>query len=161
MSTRRRLPAKARTGAQLGRLGDFIGFRLRRLQNHLARDFATAARKLKPRSGLMSALAIIEANPGISQRAMAAKIGLDKSPAVILVDELESRGLAVRRPSETDRRRHALHITPAGARWLDSSCAILEKTEAAVLGQLSPRELKVLHGLLDRMYTACSEEASP
>lgn len=160
MSTRRRT-AKAPPDARLGRLGDFVGFRLRRLQNHLARDFAAGARKLKPRSGLFSALAIIEANPGISQRAMAAKIGLDKSPAVLLVDELEARGLAERRPAETDRRRHALHITAAGTRWLDSGCTILRKTEATVLGQLSPRELAVLHRLLDRMYNACTGEPAP
>ena len=108
---------------------------------------------------MFSALAVIEANAGISQRDMAAEIGLDKSPAVVLVDELESRGFAVRRPSETDRRRHALHITPAGARWLDGTCRILHKTEATVLQQLSPRELAQLHRLLDRMYKAAAETA--
>lgn len=161
MTTRKNSRQKTRPGMQLGRLGDFIGFRLRRLQNHLSRDFAAAARKQKPRSGLFSALSLIEANPGISQREMAAEIGLDKSPTVLLVDELEARGLAVRRPAETDRRRHALHITPAGAEWLDRSCSILDKTEATVLQSLSPRELQTLHRLLDRMYRACNEATGP
>lgn len=161
MSTPKNPRRKTRPGMRLGRLGDFVGFRLRRLQNHLSRDFAAAAKRQKPRSGLFSALALIEANPGISQREMAAEIGLDKSPTVHLVDELESRGLAVRRPAETDRRRHALHITPAGSEWLDRSCRILHKTEATVLQQLSPRELQMLHRLLDRMYKACNGDASP
>lgn len=150
---------RTRPGTHLGRLGDFIGFRLRRLQNRLSRDFAAEAKRLKPRAGLFSALAIIEANPGISQREMAAEIGLDKSPAVLLVDELESRGLAVRRPSESDRRRHALHITPAGTRWLDHSCSILRRTESTVMQQLSDRERQLMHRLLDRLYNACKEEA--
>jgi DNA-binding MarR family transcriptional regulator len=161
MSTRKNSRRKTRPGMRLGRLGEFIGFRLRRLQNHLSRDFAAAAKKQRPRAGLLSALSLIEANPGISQREMAAEIGLDKSPTVLLVDELETRGLAVRRPAETDRRRHALYITPAGAAWLDRSCSILHKTEATVLQSLSPRELQTLHRLLDRMYQACNEDTAP
>lgn len=153
----RRSPAPA---TKLGRLGDFIGFRLRRLQNQLSRDFAVAAKRQQPRSGLFSALAVIEANPGISQRDMAAEIGLDKSPAVLLVDDMEARGFAVRQPSEADRRRHALHITPAGVRWLDRSCRILRKTEATASRQLSARELLQLQRLLDRMYRACNPERS-
>jgi DNA-binding MarR family transcriptional regulator len=158
MKTRIKTARPVTPETQLGRLGDFIGFRLRRLQNHLSRDFAAAARRQKPRAGLFSALALIEANPGISQRAMSAEIGLDKSPTVLLVDELEARGLAERRPAETDRRRHALHITAAGSRWLDRSCLIMQKTESKVVKQLSTRDLQQLHRLLDRMYTACTAE---
>jgi DNA-binding MarR family transcriptional regulator len=161
MNTRRNTRRSTTVGTRLGRLGSFTGFRLRRLQNQLARDFSIAAKRQQPRSGLFSALALIEANPGLSQREMATEIGLDKSPTVLIVDELESRGLAVRRPAESDRRRHALHITPAGVRWLDQTCLIMQKTESAALQALSPRELRQLHRLLDRMYAACNAEVTP
>jgi DNA-binding MarR family transcriptional regulator len=138
----------------LGRLGDFVGFRLRRVQNHLSRHFAAATAAEGLRSGLFSSLAIIEANPGISQIAVSREVGQDKSVAVAIVDELESFGWAERRPSTTDRRRHALYVTPAGKAKLDQLFAHVDETESEVLHQLSPGEKQLLSELLDRMYEA-------
>jgi DNA-binding MarR family transcriptional regulator len=151
---------KAAQGLALGRLGDFIGFRLRRLQNQLARNFANATADRNLRSGLFSSLAIIAANPGISQNELANEVGLDKSVTVLIVDDLESRGLAVRKRSESDRRRHSLFVTAAGEVYLDEMFGLLEQTEESVLKQLSPRELQQLRRLLDRMYEACSPPAT-
>lgn len=144
----------------LGRLGDFVGFRLRRVQNQLSRDFAaeTAAQGL--RSGLFSSLAIISANPGVSQSELSREVGLDKSVTVTIVDELEKFGWAERRRSPHDRRRHALYTTPEGEAHLDELFAIVAKTEDAVLHQLSPAEHHVLSELLDRMYAACVRDDS-
>ena len=83
----------------IGRLGDFLGFRLRRLQNRLSRDFNQATEKFELRSGLFSSLEIIRANPGISQADVSQIVGLDKSVTVQIVDMLEERGLAERRKS--------------------------------------------------------------
>jgi DNA-binding MarR family transcriptional regulator len=152
MTPRRKLPQ----GLELGRLGDFIGFRLRRLQNQLARNFAAATADRNLRSGLFSSLAIIAANPGISQNELAQEVGLDKSVTVLIVDDLEHRGLALRKRSDTDRRRHSLFVTPAGEDYLDEMFGLLDDTEKAVLSQLSARELQQLRRLLDRMYEACS-----
>jgi len=144
-------------GVSLGRLGDFIGFRLRRVQNQLSRDFAAVTAEQGLRSGLFSSLAIISANPGISQIELSREVGLDKSVTVTIVDELEQFGWAVRKRSETDRRRHALYITPDGQLHLDELFGLLEKTENSVLHELSPGELQILCELLDRMYAAFAE----
>ncbi|MDE2403570.1 MAG: winged helix-turn-helix transcriptional regulator [Sphingomonadales bacterium] len=138
----------------LGRLGDFVGFRLRRVQNHLSRHFATATAAEGLRSGLFSSLALIEANPGISQIALSREVGQDKSVAVAIVDDLEKLGWAERRRSTTDRRRHALYVTAAGQAKLDALFAVVDETESAVLHQLSPGEKQLLSELLDRMYAA-------
>jgi DNA-binding MarR family transcriptional regulator len=144
----------------LGRLGDFVGFRLRRVQNQLSRDFAAATADLKLRSGLFSSLCIVAANPGVSQSELSREVGLDKSVTVTIIDELEKLGWAERRRSPTDRRRHALYVTPAGEKQLDALFAILAQTEDAVLHQLSPAEMLVLSELLDRMYAACAHDDS-
>lgn len=141
---------------QLGRLGDFIGFRLRRVQNQLSRDFAEATASFGLRSGLFSSLAIISANAGLSQSELSREVGLDKSVTVSIVDDLERFGWAVREKSKVDRRRHALTITTAGVAKLEELFAILENTENAVLHELSPAELHLLSELLDRMYAACA-----
>ena len=50
------------TGLKLGRLGNYVGFRMRRVQNQLSALFAAATTQYGIRSGLFSSLALIEAN---------------------------------------------------------------------------------------------------
>lgn len=141
---------------ELGRLGDYIGFRLRRVQNHLSKAFETASADYNLRSGLFSSLALISANPGISQNQISSTIGLDKSTFVQIIDELEKRNLARRERSKTDRRRHALYITEHGQEFLNELFTKLTETESTALGQLSESELNLLKALLDRIYSVLS-----
>ena len=137
---------------QLGRLGDYVGFRMRRVQNQLSADFMAATAHFGLRSGLFSSLALIDANPGMSQQELSSAVGLDKSITVQIVDELERRGWAQRERSKVDRRRHALTALPAGKDFLDQLFKIMETVEAEVLAQLSPDERLIFDGALDRMY---------
>lgn len=142
---------------KLGRLGDLVGFRLRRIQTHFGRDFGAAVAGQGMRSGMMSTLALIAANPGISQSRVAKATLLDKSAAVLIVNELERRGLAKRMRAESDRRRHALFVTPAGEAFLTDLLDRLSIIEDRVLRQLSGEELRALNRLLDRLYAICLE----
>jgi DNA-binding MarR family transcriptional regulator len=139
----------------LGRLGNFIGFRLRRIQNQLSSAFTTESVDHGLRPGEFSALALISANPGLSQVKLAREVGLDKSAAVTVVDDLERLGLAERRRSPGDRRRHALHTTAGGEAALEKMFARLEAVEQDVLNALGPHDLHVLSALLDRVYDSC------
>jgi DNA-binding MarR family transcriptional regulator len=145
---------------RLGRLDDFLGFRLRRVQNMLSERFAQSIAGDGLRSGQFSTLALIAANPGISQNELAREVGLDKSVMVMMVDDLEKRQWAVRARSQTDRRRHALTITSDGQVELDRMFAALERTEAVVERGFSRAELGLLHELLDRMHVICVQEVS-
>ena len=157
-SVRPVLPTGNGKSVSLGRLGDFVGFRLRRLENQVSRDFALATADRNLRSGLFSSLALIAANPGISQNELSKETALDKSVIVTIVDDLERRGWATREQSRTDRRRNALFITKEGDSYLNELFEILEHIEDSFLRQLSPADLHMLHELLDRMYTACLRE---
>ena len=137
---------------QLGRLGDFVGFRMRRVQNQLSAEFAAATAELGLRSGLFSSLAIIAANPGISQQQVSAAVGLDKSITVQIIDEMEKRGLARRERSTVDRRRHELTILPEGQALLDRLFEIMAKVESGVLAELNAEERPIFDAALDRMY---------
>lgn len=139
-------------GLKLGRLGDYVGFRMRRVQNQLSADFAAATAHYGIRAGLFSSLALIEANPGLSQQQLSSTVGLDKSITVQIVDELEKRGWAKRERSTVDRRRHALTIQPEGKKTLDDLFGIMKGVEAEVLAQLSPEERPIFDAALDRMY---------
>lgn len=138
--------------AELGRLGDFLGFRFRRMQDQLTKAFSAATADYNLRSGAFSSLALIRANPGLSQQDLCREVGLDKSVTVLMVNDLESRGLAERRKSKQDKRRHALFITPAGEAFLDELFVLLEGVESGMMSILSPEELAMLKGLMDRIY---------
>jgi len=150
-------PSKRGAGLSLGRMDDYLGFRLRRIQNRLSKDFAAAVAEHGLKQGLFSSLALISANPGTSQAFVSREVGLDKSATVAIVDELERRGWAERQASATDRRRHALFITPAGDAFLDQMFVILDRTEQKAVEQLSAAEFALLQELLDRIYVACVE----
>src|SRR3954469_6551829 len=58
------------------------------------------------------ALTVLHGEPGIEQRRLATLLGIDQVSAGQLVDRLEQRGLVDRRAHPTDRRVHALFLTP-------------------------------------------------
>ena len=59
-------------------------------------------------------LTVIGANPGLSQMAVAQRLGIERARLVHLLDSLEDRKLVKRVRSRTDRRSHALHLTARG-----------------------------------------------
>jgi DNA-binding MarR family transcriptional regulator len=140
---------------RLGRLGDLLGFRLRRIQTHFGRDFGAAMAGHGLRSGMMSTLSLISTNPGISQSAVAKATLLDKSAAVLIINELERRGFARRVRAEGDKRRHALFTTPEGEAFLTMLLDRLSVIEDRVLSHMTGEELRVLNRLIDRLYGIC------
>jgi len=139
----------------LGVLNRFIGFRIRRIQNHISRAFNDRIGDKDVRPGVFSALALIAANPGLSQTTLAREIGFDKATVVALLDALEKLAWAERRRSAEDRRRHSLFITPKGEKALANLCDIAEANEAAINAALSKPEQAQLFGLLDKIYGVC------
>lgn len=122
----------------------------------LARAGFESARRLRERLAplgveprqfaLLHELALEE---GRSQQALADAIGVPKSGMVQIVDELEGRGLVVRRRS--DRRTHAVHLTAAGADFLRSTAAVALEHDADLAAPLSGAERKRLVALLAKL----------
>ena len=67
---------------------------------------------------LFALLNVIGAREGAIQQELGSALGIDRSTMVSLIDQLESAGLAKRRPSATDRRAREIAITPKGRRLL-------------------------------------------
>lgn len=141
-------------GIPLGRLGNYLGFRLRRVQNQLSRDFQAKAAEWNLRAGMFSSLEVIACNPRMSQVELSAEVGLDKSAIVPLVDDLEARGWVERTRSPRDRRRNELKITQAGRAELDRIFAVLAETEHDALAVLTPEERETINRALDKVHRA-------
>ena len=97
---------------------------------------------------LFAILNVIGAREGAIQQELGAALGIDRSTMVSLIDQLESAGLANRRPSATDRRARQIAITPKGRRLLAQARDLIAQVEDEVLGGLSTEERDRLLALL-------------
>lgn len=99
---------------------------------------------------LFGLLNVIGARDGAIQQELGSAMGIDRSTMVSLIDQLESAGLAKRRPSATDRRAREIAITPKGRRLLQRSRRMISETEDEVLAGLTAKERSELVSLLRR-----------
>lgn len=86
--------------------------------------------------------------------------GLDASNVVGLLNELEERGLAVRRRDPADRRRHIVELTDVGVAALEETYARLAIVEDDILRSLTNEDRHHLHHLLLRVMTSRSPDGS-
>jgi DNA-binding MarR family transcriptional regulator len=99
---------------------------------------------------LFGLLNVIGAREGAIQQELGSAMGIDRSTMVSLIDQLESAGLAKRRPSATDRRAREIAITPKGRRLLQRARKMILETEDEVLAGLAAEERSELVRLLRR-----------
>lgn len=140
------------TGLRRGRLDGLLGFHLRMAHVAVYRDFAAAMEKLGFTQKQLAVLELVAANPGTSQIDLAAALETDRATMLGLVERLEERGLVVRQPSETDRRRQELRLTPLGETQLAEGRAAVDAHEARLLERFSKAEAEALIDLLKRLY---------
>jgi DNA-binding MarR family transcriptional regulator len=101
-------------------------------------------------TALFALLNVVNAREGAIQQELGSALGVDRSTMVSLIDQLESAGLATRRPSAEDRRAREIAITPKGRRLLKRARRLIAQAENEVLGGLSPEERRELKALLRR-----------
>ncbi len=143
-------------GAELefGELDDMVGIALIRAYNGAYRYFYRSMDpEMKP--GFFTSLALIDKNPGLTQKALAKAIRRDPSTVVPILDAFEKQGWIIRKRSAQDRRAHALYLTPAGrraARRFRRKVAAIEASIEAELGRQKSRDLKALLKKLEQFF---------
>ncbi|WP_371615790.1 MarR family winged helix-turn-helix transcriptional regulator [Streptomyces sp. NBC_00454] len=109
---------------------------------------ALSAAGLTPRH----AMTLMHLSDGpVGQRALAERLEVDPSVLVGILNDLEGEGLVERRRDPTDRRRHNVAITDAGAVVLAKTNAALDAVELGLFAGLSQQDQDVLRGLLARI----------
>ena len=134
----------------------------------LAQLGAHASRRLTERVGELSlspadaaVLRLVAFAPGLSQRAVADRLGLQASRLVALVDALEARGLVERTRSSVDRRVHELRLAPGGRSLYGRLADLLAAHEAELTASLTPDEHALLVALLGRLTSAAGLTSAP
>lgn len=143
-----------------GMVEGLIGFRFRRIQNEMGRRFKQRISRDEINPGMFSALALIDANPGLSQAELATEIGMDRATIVALIDSLEANGWARRTRDTVDRRRYSLSVTPAGRKELARLNGLALENERVVREAIGQKGLRELQALLDQIDAALARDAS-
>ncbi|AJF63424.1 MarR family winged helix-turn-helix transcriptional regulator [Streptomyces vietnamensis] len=97
--------------------------------------------------------AVSEYGP-VAQADLVRRLGFDAKDVVLLLNQLEEAGLALREPDPRDRRKNAVTVTPAGARTLERCAELTERANSALLAPLSAAEARQLMELLTRVHEA-------
>ena len=135
-------------------LDGLLGYRLRRAQGAMHRDFMAAVASLDLTQKQAATLWLINGNPGVAQVAVASALGMDRATMMAIVDRLELRRLVLRQRSSTDRRRQELYLTPAGQNALRKAKARISKHEERFKALFTAAELEPLLSALQRLQDA-------
>jgi len=132
-------------------LDGLLGYRLRRAQGAMHRDFMASVADLELTQKQAATLWLISANPGVSQVGVAAALGMDRATMMSITDRLEERGLVIRKRSDVDRRRQELYLTPAGISRLRKVKTRIAEHEARIKSLFKPAELAALLSALRKL----------
>ncbi len=105
-------------------------------------------------TGSLTVMALVAANPGSSQAALAEQAGITGPSLVGIIDELEKRGLVARERSAEDRRRNMLVLSAKGQETMDALFAEVTDIEKPIRDELGEKDMARLTQLLDKAVNA-------
>jgi len=126
---------------------------LLKLNRHLRREIHS----LGVTGGQASLLFTIQRQPGIGVRELAALERMSAPGMSKYVGRLEAAGLIVREPSDEDRRRIGLRVSPEGERVLRSVKSRRTAWLAARLKELSEPELETVDAAIESLQELIDE----
>jgi DNA-binding MarR family transcriptional regulator len=96
-------------------------------------------------------LLLLQGREPESQQQAAARLKVDRTTMVALLDGLEAKGLVARHADDEDRRRNVVALTDAGHQTLGKAIRASDKAERQLLGDLTEAEQTQLRALLARI----------
>ncbi|WNO76560.1 MarR family winged helix-turn-helix transcriptional regulator [Streptomyces sp. AM8-1-1] len=136
-----------------------LGLLLRRAHWRAAAVMAEALRPLGIELRHFAVLIVLVDRGATVQRDLAEATGTDKAGIMRVVDDLERRGLAVRKAVPGDRRARAVEITPQGIELFDAAHEAATPLTERLVADLGPGEPEKLTELLTRFAHPADREA--
>ncbi|MCX7560163.1 MarR family transcriptional regulator [Sulfitobacter sp. F26204] len=135
-------------------LRGFVGYHMKRAFNVVQADLTHTLKPFGLRMLTYTALVLIADNPGLSQSQLAGAMDVERPNLVVIVDQLEQRGLITRDRVPTDRRAYALHVTDKGRQLYERAVAATKTHEANLLEALAPETRKTVVTALQLIQNA-------
>ena len=137
---------------ELGGLNDILGLRIRLAHGAVYRHFVETFADLDLTQKQVSALWLVNDNPGISQIALGGRLRMDRATTMTIVNRLQDRGYLRRERSTSDARKQALYLTTPGVAALATAKACIGEHEAWLKGRFTSDEVKKLVEMLARIH---------
>lgn len=132
-------------------LEDLVGYVLRRAQLKVFQHLASKLSEHDLRPAQFAALAILEQEPGLAQAELARALKIEPPQMVTMLNKLESRALAVRVRSPSDKRSYGVFLSRNGERLLQELKLVAVKSDAESTQNLNRDEREILVQLLRKM----------
>ncbi|MEV6826950.1 MarR family transcriptional regulator [Amycolatopsis sp. NPDC051102] len=128
-----------------------LGYLLKHAQLRLAELAEPLYAPLGVTGRQLALLLLFGAGPAQSQQDGAARLGIDRTTMVALVDELEAKGLVRREVAPGDRRKRLVMLTPEGERVREAGEDVTRQAEELLLEPLSAEDAERLRAALHRV----------
>ena len=138
--------------AQLGGLNGIVGFHIRLAHGAVYRHFTETFANLDLTQKQVSALWLVADHPGISQIELGGRLQMDRATTMTIVNRLQERAYLRRERSESDGRKQALYVTPAGLEALAEAKRCIAEHEGWLKARFSPAEIEKLVEMLARIH---------
>lgn len=136
----------------------FLGYHLKRAQTVMMADMNATIRPIGLRMITYSALSVVVGNPGIRQSDLALVLAVERPNLVVILDDLETRGLIARDRVPTDRRAYALTPTTRGRRAHERATAAVAAHEARMLAGLPAADIGAAVAVLAAIWAQTGKE---
>ncbi|MCD0501567.1 MarR family winged helix-turn-helix transcriptional regulator [Bordetella petrii] len=138
-------------GVEYGALDELVGYAIRRAQILIYEDFLAALEPWDITPQRFSALTLIAANAELKLTQVASILGIARSGAVQLVDQLQALGYVERQEAAGDKRAYSLALTPAGRRAHADITRAVRQHDQRISTRLSATERHQLIALLGKL----------
>jgi len=128
-----------------------LGYLLKHAQLRLAELAEPLYAPLGVTGRQLALLTLFGDGPARSQQDGAARLGVDRTTMVALVDELEAKGLVRREVAPGDRRKRLVLLTPEGERVREAGAEVTRQAEALLLEPLSAEDAERLRAALHQV----------
>lgn len=136
----------------IGGLNDILGFHIRLAYGAVYRHFMESFAHLDLTQKQVSVLWLIDDYSGIAQTDLAQRLQMDRATVMAIVNRLQGRGYIRRGPSDGDKRRQSLWMTPEGHEALILARAAILDHERWLKSRFSTRDIQKLVELLSRIH---------
>lgn len=141
------------TALDFAGLDQLLGYRLRRAQSAVHRDYNAMFEELKLTQKQTGVMWLVVSNPGVAQGTIGAALGMDRATMMVIVDRLEARGLLKRIRSRKDARQRELFATPEGQRLMKKVLSLTVRHEKRLKQLFTDAEMRIFEDLLQRLQT--------
>lgn len=139
------------SAATAGNARRAIGLKMTIVARQLRQSFDDRVEKMGVTRAKWVLIATVAANPGTTQREIAAKLEVSDVTAGRLIDKICADGLLERRKNAQDRRAYNIYLTPDAQPVMAKLARAAELHEAEIYAGLSDAEIEMLETVLDKM----------